>query len=67
MQSGGLFDEDVVTLLKQEFGERVVLDMIIKDNDGSNQRWETDIPSIDGFLPERYNRDELEALLPEGV
>jgi len=59
--------QDVVTLLKQEFGERVVLDMIIKDNDGSNQRWETDIPSIDGFLPERYTRDELEALLPEGV
>ncbi|WP_302139525.1 hypothetical protein [Halomonas alkalicola] len=56
-----------MTLLKQEFGERVVLDMIIKDNDGSNQRWQTDIPSIDGFLPERYTRDELEALLPEGV
>ncbi len=59
--------QDVVTQLKQEFGERVVLDMIIKDNDGANQRWETDIPSIDGLLPERYTRDELEALLPEEV
>lgn len=59
--------QDVVTQLKEEFGERVTLDMIIKDNDGANQRWETDISSIDGYLPERYTRNELAALLPDEV
>lgn len=37
--------------------------MIIKNNDGTNQRWETDVESIDDYLPERYTREQLEDLL----
>lgn len=40
--------EVVFFQLKQEFGERVALDMVIKNNDGSKQQWKTDIDSIDG-------------------
>ncbi|MDL4864232.1 hypothetical protein NPJ88_018000 [Halomonas elongata] len=49
--------------IKQEYGDQVMLDMIIKDNDGTNQQWETDIDSIDDYLPERYTREQLESLL----
>ncbi|EWH00773.1 hypothetical protein Q427_17590 [Halomonas sp. BC04] len=59
--------QDVVMQIKQEFREQVVLDMIIKNNDGTNQRWETDIDSIDDYLPERYTREQLEELLANEV
>nr|WP_300313296.1 zeta toxin family protein [Halomonas sp.] len=55
--------QDVARRIKQEFGQQVGLDMIIKNNDGTNQRWETDVESIDDYLPERYTREQLEDLL----
>ncbi|MGY6564674.1 MAG: zeta toxin family protein [Halomonadaceae bacterium] len=59
--------QNVVTQIKQEFGERVVLDVIIKNNDGTNQQWETAVASIDDYLPERYTRKQLEDLLADEV
>ncbi|MDX1464825.1 MAG: zeta toxin family protein [Halomonas sp.] len=55
--------QDVVRQIKQDFGDRVTLDMIVKNNDGANQLWEADIDSIDAYLPERYTREQLESLL----
>lgn len=55
--------QDVLRWIKQEYGDQVMLDMIIKDNDGTNQYWESDIDSIDDYLPERYTREQLESLL----
>lgn len=55
--------QDVLRRIKQEYGDQVILDMIIKNNDGTNQHWETDIDSIDDYLPERYTREQLERLL----
>ncbi len=37
--------------------------MIIKNTDGTNQHWESDIDSIDAYLPERYTCEQLESLL----
>ncbi len=59
--------QNVVTQIKQEFGERVVLDVIIKNNDGTNQQWEADVVSIDDYLPERYTRKQLQHLLADEV
>lgn len=59
--------QKVVRRIKQEFSEQAVLDMIIKNNDGTNQRWETDIQSIDDYLPERYTREQLGSLLVDEV
>lgn len=55
--------QEVVGRIKRDFGEQVILDMIVKDTDGTNQHWESDIDSIDAFLPERYTYDQLESLL----
>lgn len=55
--------QEVVSWIKRDFGEQVVLDMIIKNTDGTNQRWESDIDSIDAYLPERYTCEQLESLL----
>lgn len=55
--------QEVVGRIKLDFGEQVILDMIVKDTDGTNQHWESDIDSIDAFLPERYTYDQLESLL----
>jgi len=44
-----------------------MLDVIIKNNDGTNQQWETDVASIDDYLPERYTRKQLEDLLADEV
>ncbi|MGS2744441.1 hypothetical protein ACU6TU_12735 [Halomonas sp. LS-001] len=51
-------------MLKQR--QSFILDMIVKDTDGANQHWESDIDSIDAFLPERYTYDQLESLLTGG-
>lgn len=55
--------QQVVEQLKQDFGDQVVLDMIIKNTDGTNQHWESDVGSIDAYLPERYTREQLQSLL----
>lgn len=55
--------QEVLNRVKREFGSRVCLDLIIKDTDHTNQHWESDIDSIDPFLPERYTHEQLKSLL----
>tara|TARA_B100000700_G_scaffold183161_1_gene202046 strand:- start:265 stop:1002 length:738 start_codon:yes stop_codon:yes gene_type:complete len=53
---------DVVTQLKEEFGDQLTVDVIIKNNDGSSEEWLSDVQSIEDCLPERYTREQLERL-----
>lgn len=55
--------QNVLRRIKQVYGAQVMLDMIIKDNDGTNQRWEMDIESVDDYLPQRYTHYQLKRLL----
>lgn len=55
--------QEVVNRVKQEFGSQVTLDVIVKDTDGMNQHWESDVDSIDALLPERYTHEQLKSLL----
>ncbi|GAB2721593.1 zeta toxin family protein [Halomonas garicola] len=55
--------QDALRRIKQEYGAQVMLDMIIKNNDGTNQHWETDIDSVDDYLPEHYTHERLKSLL----
>lgn len=55
--------QDALRHIKREYGAQVMLDMIIKNNDGTNQHWETDVDSVDDYLPEHYTQDRLKRLL----
>ncbi len=52
-----------VNKLKSEFGDRITVDLIVKNIDGSDLRYEANIRSIDGYVPERYSKDTLQAAL----
>jgi UDP-N-acetylglucosamine kinase len=55
---------DVVNALKMEFGSRIMVDLLIKPNDGSAQRmYKAGIDRIDYHVPEQYDRAGLESIL----
>ena len=56
---------NAVNTLKQEFGARVQVDLLLKNNDGSNRVYEDNIDRIDNYIPEKYNRGDLETILSE--
>jgi len=49
----------VVNQLKQEFGKRIQVDLLMKNLDGSHRLYEKNIERIDKHVPEIYSRDEL--------
>jgi len=53
---------DVVTQLKEGFGDQLTVDIIIKNNDGSSEEWLSDVQSIEDCLPERYAHEQLDQL-----
>lgn len=49
-----------VNLLKKEFGDKMRVDLVIKNIDNSNLMYYANIETIDKHLPEKYNKETLE-------
>lgn len=53
----------VVNLLKEEFGNKILLDLIIKDIDNDEQRYEKNIQKLGDFIKNEYSLQDLMNLL----
>jgi UDP-N-acetylglucosamine kinase len=49
--------------LQKEFGIKVQVDLVIKNNDGTDFSYRENIESVDGYIPEKYTREDLEKLI----
>jgi predicted ABC-type ATPase len=54
---------DVVNRLKQEYGKRIAVDLLLKNNDNSNRLYRAGIDQIDHHIPETYTRLDVEEML----
>jgi predicted ABC-type ATPase len=54
---------NAVNLLKENFGPAIKVDLLLKNNDGSNRVYQANIDRIDNYVPEKYNRADLEKML----
>lgn len=54
---------DVVNRLKQEFGPRITVDLLLKPNDQARKLVRLGVEQIDYHVPERFTRANLEAKL----
>jgi len=57
----------VVYDLKREFGDRIKVDLLIKDNDGATRSYHANTNSIDSYIREKYNESSLRDMLSAGV
>ena len=48
--------------LKSEMGEQISLDLLIKNIDGTTRVYHRNIRHIDGYIKEKYSREELAKL-----
>jgi hypothetical protein len=46
-----------------KFGKDIQIDLLLKNNDGSNQIYRDNIDQIDNHVPEKYTSAELEKML----
>jgi predicted ABC-type ATPase len=54
---------DVVNRLKNDLGNRIKVDLLLKNNDNSNRVYEANVDRIDSFIPEKYDRATIEQVL----
>lgn len=54
-----------VNILKKELGDRIRVDLIVKDIDGTDFRYKENISDVDSHMPERYTQSTLSKLLAE--
>lgn len=54
---------DVVNQLKVKFGSRIEIDVILKDIDGSNQRYLANVSDLCAAVPIPYSRDQLQRIV----
>ena len=52
-----------VNRLKSCFGERIRVDLLLKNTDGSNRFYKSGIDQIDYHIPENYDRNQVMALV----
>ncbi len=52
-----------VNILKNEFGKRIHVDLIVKNIDGTDFRYRENVDNVDSHIPERYTQDTLRQLL----
>ncbi len=52
-----------VNLLKKEFGEKIKVDLVVKNIDGTDFSYRENIEIIDSYIPERYTKNNLEKLI----
>ncbi len=56
---------EVVDSIKEEFGNKIQVDLLIKDIDGSDILYKENIKNIDNYVEERYTIDTLINLLSD--
>jgi UDP-N-acetylglucosamine kinase len=54
---------EVVNALKAKYGNKIRVELLIKNNDNSRRAYEANIDRIDNHIPEVYSRQDLEASL----
>lgn len=54
-----------VNKLKRRFGKAISVDLLVKNNDGSQRAYRANISQIDNHIPENYAPADLEALLDD--
>jgi len=54
---------DTVNALKQKYGKKVQIDLLIKNIDGSDKSYHANIDNVDNHVKERYTRETLNDLL----
>lgn len=54
---------EVVNRLKAEFGKRIQVDLLMKNNDGSHQFYRAGVDQIDNHIPEKYSVADVRRLL----
>lgn len=52
-----------VNLLKKEFNEKIKVDLIVKNIDGTDFSYKENIDIIDNYIPEKYTKGALENLI----
>lgn len=57
---------DVVNALKREYGNRIRVDLLMKNNDNSHRWYRAGVDQIDNHIPEKYTRPDLEQMLNQG-
>lgn len=53
----------VVNRLKREFGKRISVDLLMKNNDNTSRWFKAGVDQIDSQIPEKFTRKSLEQLL----
>ena len=56
---------EVVNRLKQEFGKKIRVDLLLKNLDGSDKVYKANIDQIDNHVPEKYEKSDLEKMINE--
>jgi len=54
-----------VNILKNEFGKKIQIDIIVKNIDGTDFKYRENIDIVDSYIPEKYDRDKLNGLLAQ--
>jgi predicted ABC-type ATPase len=57
---------DVVNRLKREFGNKISVDLLQKNNDNSHRLYQAGVEQIDHHIPEKYSRADVEKLIKLG-
>lgn len=52
-----------VNALKEEFGKKLEVDLLIKNNDGTDFKYYANIDIIDNYIAEKYSKEQLEKLI----
>lgn len=54
-----------VNFLKKEYGNRIQVDIVVKNLDGADFKYRENIGVVDNYLPEKYSKEELRKLIIE--
>lgn len=54
---------DAVNRLKAEFRQAIQVDLLLKNNDGSNRVYKDNVDRIDHHIPEKFSRSHIELML----
>lgn len=52
-----------VNRLKKEFGNKVKVDLIVKNIDGTDFNYRENVDVVDNYIPEKYTKDDLDKLI----
>lgn len=51
--------KEVVNKMKEEFSDTIMVDLLIKNTDGSERVYKQNIVKIDNYIPEKYSKSQL--------